>query len=145
MKKLYHYTRLSNAKAIIKSKKIKRTTLNIPKKEKSICWLSTNTINETSAYPNNPIEQLIDNGYIRFTVKNAKFLKIDYWKKIAKKANMHPRSQEALATTTEANPSEWYATLKDIPLALIEDIEYMDENENWISISKDELMVREAK
>lgn len=145
MKTLYHYTRLENAKKIIESKKIKRTKLNVPKDEKPICWLSINEFHEISAYPQLSLQELIDMGYVRFTVKDAKFLKIDYWKVIVKKANMQPLIQHSLSTKTEANSSEWYGTLKDIPLALVENIEYMNENQRWTSVTKDELLQLEMK
>ncbi len=141
MKTYYHYTQLKNAKKIIQSKNIIPASLYIPKDEKAINWLSTNEFNEASAYPNNPLTQMIEVGYIRFLVKDIKHLKIDYWKTIAKKANMSSQVQEDLINHSgDANPSEWYATLKKIPLACIEKIEYMDANQKWIPIIQDDLM-----
>ena len=145
MRKLYHYTKLENAKKIIASKKIKRTTLNVPKDEKPICWLSTNTFNETSAYPNVSIERLINIGYVRFMVKDVKFLKVSNWKKLIMKANISPQMQQGMLSYTEAKSSEWFGTLKDIPLALVQDIEYMDKNQNWVSITQDKLLAFKAK
>lgn len=141
MKIYYHYTRLENAKKIIQSKNIKPASLYIAKDEKAINWLSTNKFNEASAYPQIPLERMIEMGYVRFIVKDIKHLKIAYWKTIAKKANMSSEIQENLRNNPGGgNPSEWYATLKQIPLACIEKIEYMDNNQKWIPIDKNDLM-----
>ena len=143
MAKYYHYTQLKNAKKIIQSKNIKPSSLHIEKDEKAMNWLSTNEFNEATAYPDNPLTQMIQVGYIRFLVKDIKHLKIAYWKTIAKKANMSPQVQEDLIKCSgDANPSEWYATLKKIPLACIEQIEYMDTNQKWIPITQNDLMAR---
>ncbi len=144
MKTLYHYTILRNAKKIIESKKIKRATLNVPKDEKPICWLSTNTISEDSAYPNHSIETLIEIGYVRFVIRNTKTLKINNWNQLVKKANISPAMQHIL-TNSAGKYNEWFGTLKDIHLAHVEEVEIMDEHQNWVTVTQSELMDLEDK